>query len=79
LKEASATYESIYGTIRSGWKKDKGGVTYTFTVPVNTTATVTLAADKEASERISGIYPGAEWNDGRVKFSVGSGSYSVRI
>ena len=42
LKEASASYDSIYGKIESSWKKTDSGYTYSITVPANCTAAVKL-------------------------------------
>ncbi len=36
---AEGSYKSIYGTVRSGWKKTENGYTFTVTIPANTTAT----------------------------------------
>lgn len=47
LTEAFARYESIYGTITSCWKKTDTNVTYSFTIPENTTATIILSDGKE--------------------------------
>ena len=42
LADFSATHESPYGEISSGWTTKKGKITYTVTIPSNTTATLTL-------------------------------------
>ena len=42
LSYARASFESIYGKIESFWTREGNTVTYRFTVPVNTTATVIL-------------------------------------
>lgn len=42
FSRAKATYDSIYGRVESGWEKTEEGWTFTVTVPVNCTATVTL-------------------------------------
>ena len=42
LTNASAELKSMYGLIKSAWKLDQEQFTYEVTVPVNTTATVTL-------------------------------------
>lgn len=40
---ASGSYESPYGTIESSWAvEEDGGLTFDFTIPANTTATVSL-------------------------------------
>ena len=38
----NGAYESIYGTIRSKWKKVNGKLHWDITIPANTTATITL-------------------------------------
>ena len=40
LNNASGTYKSVKGLIRSAWKKQKGSIEYTVTIPANTVATV---------------------------------------
>jgi alpha-L-rhamnosidase len=42
LAWASAEYTSLYGTVKSAWRKTEGGVEFTIQVPPNTTALVTL-------------------------------------
>lgn len=42
LTEAHAEYQSIYGKVKSGWKRSAQGVCYTVTIPANTTAEVVL-------------------------------------
>lgn len=42
LNEAYAEYESIYGKIISSWKKNDTNIVYEFTIPANTTATVSI-------------------------------------
>jgi alpha-L-rhamnosidase len=44
LSYAKAEHESMYGTIRSAWKKQDGGLALEVSVPVNTTATVYVPA-----------------------------------
>ncbi len=39
---ASLEYESIYGKVTSGWKRDDKKITYTFHIPPNTSAEVIL-------------------------------------
>jgi alpha-L-rhamnosidase len=45
LAEVNASYHSMYGLIRSHWKKELGKFTWNITVPANTTATVYLPND----------------------------------
>ena len=42
LGHAKAVYRSPVGTIESGWRYDGDTVVYTFTIPANMTANVTL-------------------------------------
>lgn len=46
---ARAVYASVYGNIESGWETDSSGVTYTFAIPANCTATVRLPGREEVS------------------------------
>ncbi len=49
LDFAKASYDSIYGTIESGWEKKDGETVFTVTVPANCEATVRLP---DGSERV---------------------------
>ena len=42
LSYARASFDSIYGTIQSSWEITGGSTKYNFTIPANTSATVTL-------------------------------------
>lgn len=39
---AGLSYDSVYGTVESGWKREDGRTVYTVTIPANCTAQVTL-------------------------------------
>ena len=53
---AEACYDSAYGKIASAWRYDSDGKwTWTFTIPANTTATVTVPGG-ETKEYVSGTY-----------------------
>jgi alpha-L-rhamnosidase len=56
LQHARATFDSMYGTIRSSWRLDGEKVTYEFEIPANTTATVILPGSNEPLELGSGIH-----------------------
>jgi alpha-L-rhamnosidase len=77
LTHASATYESLYGTIKSAWEKTDQGITYRFEVPANTTATITIPGNRGDLKEGSGDFPDARYEDGLIVFTVGSGDYSV--
>lgn len=42
LTHVSGSYESVYGTIESGWRLEGSELVFHFVIPANTTATVTL-------------------------------------
>lgn len=46
LTHAEAMHETVYGTIRSSWKRTPDGIIYSIEIPANTTATVDLAGKK---------------------------------
>ncbi len=52
---AKAVYNSVYGQVKSGWKKATDGWRYTVTVPVNCTATLYLSG-KEPVKLETGTY-----------------------
>lgn len=54
LKYVKSSYETLYGTIAVDWTREKGVFTLNLSVPVNTTAVVTLPGEKEPKEVQSG-------------------------
>jgi alpha-L-rhamnosidase len=83
LNWVRAEYTSLYGVIRSSWRKENGAFLYNITVPVNTTATVYIPAThldrvRESGRAISGS-ESVKWlrqDDGHVVLETGSGEYS---
>lgn len=82
LTFVNATYDSVRGRIVSNWKTEANGATYDVTIPANTTATITLAANdaKSVSEggRAASGAPGVKLvsqQNGNSVFEVGSGTY----
>ena len=47
---ARAGYDSVYGTVESGWEKKDGKIVYTVSVPVNCTATLLLGGNMQELE-----------------------------
>jgi len=82
LTEAQAVHQSPYGEIKSSWKLSEGKMTYSITVPANTTATVHLPRAKidEISENnqplrnAEGVLKSRQ-EIGTVILQIGSGSY----
>ncbi|MCR4673974.1 MAG: glycoside hydrolase family 78 protein [Lachnospiraceae bacterium] len=51
-----ASYESVYGTIKSSWTAENGEITsYTCTVPANTTATLYLPTEENDNVNLNGV------------------------
>ncbi|WGD38575.1 alpha-L-rhamnosidase C-terminal domain-containing protein [Lysinibacter sp. HNR] len=86
LTGGKGAFESVYGTIRSEWEQQGNALTLNASVPVNTTATVTIPAIDRYSvleggvslDRASGVTIVSE-GDGRVVVEVGSGDYSFSV
>ncbi|MGA2077067.1 MAG: glycoside hydrolase family 78 protein [Terriglobia bacterium] len=77
-----ASHKSPYGEISSDWKRDGDRFTWSVSIPVNTTATVYIPADREASVKESAQpaaqTPGVKYlgrEAGAVVYEIGSGSY----
>jgi alpha-L-rhamnosidase len=86
LTSANASLETLYGTLSSAWRLERGRFTLNVTVPPNTSAEVTLWDAPLDQVRESGVAltPGdgvravrQRGND--VVVDVGSGSYSFAI
>jgi alpha-L-rhamnosidase len=77
LSYARASFESVYGTIKSSWEKTGGSTKYSFTIPANTSATVTLENVK--------TFPQADETENfkqlenSAQFELHSGSYEFVI
>ena len=85
LTFVKASHKSMYGTVASSWKRDKGQFALDVTVPPNTTASVWVpAADAGAvteSGRKAGEAKGVKFlraEAGYAVFDVVSGAYSFR-
>lgn len=85
---AKATYNSYYGDIKSAWmRKDDGRITYTATIPANTTATLYLPVVSENDEIFESGKPVAEAEgvtfveikDGKAKYELKSGTYNFDV
>ena len=79
---AKGYYDSPYGRINSSWKVDKGVLTYTATVPANTTATLYLPAASVKTVMESGKpareekgIKFAKFESGKAVYELKSGSY----
>lgn len=86
LTSARATYDSMYGRIRSAWKEKDGHMIMEVTIPDNTTSSIFLPGadteevsehDRSLEQGISGINSSQQQDNG-VKLQAGSGSYVFR-
>lgn len=83
LPFASGSYKSAYGTIYSSYEITDAGITYTFEIPANTSATLTLPKPPEGTSyqvdgkpvtQVTEITP-SETSDGKISYELPSGSY----
>jgi alpha-L-rhamnosidase len=85
LTEAQAVYQSPHGEIKSSWKLSEGKMTYSITVPTNSTATVhfprakinEISENNEPLEKAEGVSK-INQDIGKVTLQAGSGSYNFR-
>ncbi len=82
LEWARAEYASMYGLIRSAWRRENGAFTLAVTVPPNSTATVWVPAAGPAriteGGRPAASAPGVRFlrrQEGATVFEVGSGTH----
>lgn len=77
LTFAEANYESIYGLIKSRWERQQNQITFTVTIPPNTTAVIMLpnVPDVHAIAPSDVSIPTSTGNAETVSFEVGSGIY----
>ncbi|MGE5426356.1 MAG: family 78 glycoside hydrolase catalytic domain, partial [Methylococcaceae bacterium] len=81
LTNADASFNSLYGKIRSAWKIEVNKLIYEVTVPANTTATITLPSAQADQVTLNGqAFPDAVKQSLKqlangVSVNVGSGNY----
>jgi alpha-L-rhamnosidase len=76
---AKGYYDSMYGRIKSEWKNQDGKMSYKFTVPANSSATLYLSADSSQKITENGksiqAWPGLKQENGKVIIPLKSGDY----
>lgn len=78
---AEAEVLTVHGTIKSRWERQGDTITYRFTIPANTTATLRLPASKTIFDNVPGIhFVGQETMGGRrvMVYEAVAGSYSLK-
>ncbi|MNE94201.1 Bacterial alpha-L-rhamnosidase [compost metagenome] len=84
LTYVNASYESIYGTIKSDWKKDKKGLVWNITIPANASAIVYLPSsniaaisiNKQKLDKTSYAYS-VEKN--QIVVTLSSGNFAINV
>ena len=84
LTFVNASYESVYGLIKSDWKKSKNTLQWKITIPANSSALVYLPTDKASSvtvnnqklEKSSASYKTEKNN---IVLTLPSGSYILNV
>ena len=86
LSWAKGSYECMYGTIKSEWKKSVNNFQLQISIPVNTTAEVWLPANEKNSVTESGknISPSSaiqflRFENGYAVYATGSGNYDFMV
>jgi len=78
LSHVKASYNSVYGEIKSEWTKENNSFTWDIVVPANTSATVKLPKQLNiASPSGKGIHKVTE-TDSYIEIELGSGRYQLR-
>ncbi|WP_343669690.1 family 78 glycoside hydrolase catalytic domain [Chitinophaga sp.] len=80
LEEVNASYQSMYGLVRSHWKKTFEAFDWQITTPANTTATIYLPANDQ--RQISGLGNDAKFiktENNQIVFEIGAGDYNIHI
>ncbi|WP_413669087.1 family 78 glycoside hydrolase catalytic domain [Mucilaginibacter sp. Mucisp86] len=80
---AKANYKSPYGNILSSWKKDNGHFKLEVDIPANTTASIYLPVNSNATITVDGQNIKTRrdlkfigYHDGKAEIKVGSGNYT---
>jgi alpha-L-rhamnosidase len=86
LSYSKASFESVYGTVSSGWERKDGKIIIKVRIPANTTATIILPTDSQSKVRETGkalsenIYiKDVKTADNKLRMQAGSGDYTFEI
>ena len=74
-------YDSVYGRIESGWRwTDDGSLQFDFSVPANTTASLTLPLPEDAEVQVTlgSEYAAAGESPGRYELPSGKYRFVIR-
>jgi len=85
LTYVNASYESIYGTIKSDWKKSKSKLDWKITIPANSSAVVFLPASEASAvtvdnQKLDKAFPTSyKLEHNFIVLNLSSGSYSIAV
>lgn len=86
LEYVNASYQSIYGMIKSHWRKENQTLRWQITIPPNATARVSLPANTEKAIKEGGVSLGEvseirllDKDDRQVWVEIGSGDYDFVV
>jgi alpha-L-rhamnosidase len=82
LTFVNASYESIYGLIKSHWKKNKNTLEWKITIPANSSAVVYMPTTSVSSIRINNqklAQSSYKTENNNVVVTLESGSYTVNV
>jgi alpha-L-rhamnosidase len=81
MDRVHASFESLYGTVESGWERKDGKIFVKIRIPANVTATVVLPvlSPEKVTEKGRSLdkanFSNIKMSDNNLVFSSGSGDY----
>lgn len=83
LQFVNASYKSVYGLIKSSWKKNTGTFEWNISIPANTSARVFIPAKSQADvlesgKALSGDIKMIQWKEGILTIEIPSGDYQFK-
>ena len=84
LTFVNASYESIYGLIKSNWKKNKNTLEWKITIPANSSAVVYLPTKNASSvtvnkQKLAQFSSSYKTENNNIVLTLESGSYTVNL
>ena len=77
LSHVNASYKSVYGEIKSEWKKQDEAFSWNITIPANTSAILKLPKELNIiAPTQEGVRNVSETDTG-IEIEIGSGSYEI--
>ena len=79
VTSAKASYRSVYGVIKSEWKKTGDKFELHIEIPVNTTATVFIPSNSNQTIAMNGNKLKPIYSSGKALIKIGSGKYNFTV